>query len=421
MVMSPALNNALSGNVLEAYKLDPRLSLAGNMLKNGTSGGPAVGGWGEAVAKALTAGMGGYEIGQLQREYSARQGSRNNAVADALNSPDLASLTSKFAGNPDTADLQDALMKGRQESLLKANTPITPFQQQQLDREQVVDPFGNMGPKYRPVGTQDPNSVPASGTQTPPAGTMLPPPTMGNPGATPVAAALNGPQQAPAVGTAMPMSPKGIVAGQEQAGKNLASRAIPEAANDNVPKMANTLTMINDALKLNNSAPGGMIQGPATQMLGRLTNDAYLTDNQTKGRDAFTKLAAFGSAIKAEMLKPTVGGNQISNADVNFVGSASSFDPKMSTKEREARLVQMREITQRKSDIEALEQQAATQGRQFTPADVAAYYQSKGLPYEPPPGVQMPQTPAATPQAQGPSPYAKMSDDQLRQLLRGGR
>lgn len=415
-------NGGLSGQVKDAFLTDPRQQMIKNMMEQSGSGTPQYGGPWAAMARALSGGLAGIAENKLQSKYQDRQkdytDTMTRALSQGVDQPaqtqnygdgstinwdarpgDSNTMMNTLAGNPDTTGLAQDIMQKTAEAKLQyamaANKPLTPFEQAQLQGENITDAMGHMVPKYDLSRVSGVNigmpSAFGAATTTPGAPAAMPGTpgtgvgTMGAPGAAPLGMGAAAPGMLPPPGTlagTMANSPKAMESAAEKIGENMADRAVPKGADDNVPKMTNTLAMIQDALELNKTAPGGMIMGPGMQLVGKLTNDAAFDPTQIGQRDAYTKLSSLGEAIKAELLKPTVGGNQISNADVNFVGKANSFDSNMSTSEREQRLLQMQEIQSRRRDIEAMEQEAAQQGRTVGPAEVKAYYASKGIDYD---------------------------------------
>lgn len=355
-------------------------------------------------------------------DWNEQKPNQDLMVKTLMANPDTVGVgTDMMARRMDTKQAAEAKL---QEMMMKAYEPMTPYQRAQLGSENLSDAQGNIIPKYNqdaiarmgattpPAGMSSsmPPAIQPPGVQTgmqqqnlPPMAPngnipanafgngLLPPPSgmngpaMGSapPGAPmPAAMPRAAPQPLPtAMGTPMASSPKGDLAGQEQAAKNIADRAAPKAADDNVAKMTNAMALLDQADTYNQGRFDTGVKGAATQMVGNILGDSALSPEQAGKRDAQSNLAKTADAIKAELLKATVGGSQISNADVNFVGSAGSFNPQANQGETKANIQHLREIATRKRDIEAAEQQAALEGRAFGPNDVAKIYAQHGIDY----------------------------------------
>lgn len=339
--------------------------------------------------------------------------------------PDL--MVKTMMANPDTAsvgldmmgrqmDTKQAAQAKLQEMMMKAYEPMTPYQRMKLGSENLSDAQGNIIPKYdqsaiarmgatgmpttMPPGVGQPG-MPAAQPQggMPPQGGNLPasafgggllPPPDGRAapamGSAPPGAPMPGVMpQTPAqpvpggIGTAMPSSPKGQLAGQEQAAKNVANKAVPDT--DAVAGLTNTLAMAAQLKDLNNTAPDGMFKGPATQKFAQAFGDSSLTPAQQQGNVAFTQFDKTAKTLAAEAVKPLFGSAQLSDADRNAAAEVASVMATGSRAQRAAAIETMIPILQRKRDLAAAEQQAGLEGRAFGPNDVAQIYAKNGIDY----------------------------------------
>lgn len=396
-VMSPTLRTQMQN--------DPRLAMIAMFAKNGADTSPAKGGWGEAIARALTGAIAGHEEKGVEDEYSQAQTSRNSALKDALSQTDPNKVVSTLAANPATADIaadySAKLFDLNAANAAKGNEPVTPYQRAQLGGERITDAQGNVISKYNlgavnqalqgisgvsPVAGATVGTIPGDAAPSPMQpgggqGGILPPP-----------AVLGGPAGANAA--INPATPKAVNAMQEAVGKNLADTAAPKAADDTVNSLTNTLAMIKDAQALNPQAYDGMIKGPATQLVGRVFGDNALDPAAQASRDAYSQMEQKTSAIAAEATKPLFGSAQLSDADRVAAAKAASVLPTASKAERAALFPQIAEIIERKRDLAALERDAAQQGRVVSPADIQGYYASKGIDYQTGAKIQQPAAPA---------------------------
>lgn len=396
--------------IQEQMLTDPRYALAQALQNSSSSTAPAQGGLGEALARAVGGGIAGYQRGRVMKEYQAKDNEARDQLAKALD-PNL-SRADKLAalrgvqGYEELAvkssiEKPDFDLKGTAEQALfkqAAGQSLTPEENaslQAFDRlrssEVMYDPRGNVVPKFGSLmqGQQQPAPMAQRADSSP----ALPPPAMGD-----------GKMLLPAPATAAEMGGKvvqpdiSLFAGMPQlaptpsmldnksrgemgdkVGKNLADVAAPTDINP-VAQSTNALTMLADLDALNSQAFDG-IRGPATQMVANIFGDSALSQGQQQSLNSFAEFDQKSKAIAAELLKPTVGGSQISNADIQFVSQALSVLPTASRGQRGQLIRGLQEVAQRRRDIDALEQQAAAQGRPLTPQDIAAYYQSKGVDY----------------------------------------
>ena len=389
---------------------------------------------GQGLAKALLMGLGGYQQGQLTSDQNNLM---QQALSGGITSPDLGKgmALSQVPGMEKAGEaMMTASMKEPNadekainiQSQMLQGQAVTPQDKSWLDAYKQMksaqigqDVNGNLYRKYdfgaqvapqTPTGNPQASTNPqvsvdnlpalqASNGQNP----MLMPPVSGS--GQPDMSLFQGVQQGQPTLQAPngynPKTPKGMGAmdsemGQQAAktqfagpqkfqegvGSNLADKAVPQSANDNVPKLTNSLTLIQDMQNLNKDAYDGYWKGPASQMAGRVLGDNFLPPDVQNSRNAYSNFEQKATMLQAEMLKPTVGGNQISNADVQFVAKASSVLPTASRQEREQILQGLAEVAQRKRDIEAIEQAAAQQGRTIGPQDIAQYYASRGINYQ---------------------------------------
>lgn len=335
---------------------------------------------GESTAKAAAAGQPGAQYGD-----SVDAGAIRTRAAQILST----------IPNPTAKDVTGALTQAFNEvSGGKVDTYTDAGGVQHLIRRDPVP-----GALNAPAAGAAPTGLPAPQgvTQAPgglsglPDGTLLPPPS----------------------GSTSTMTPKAQVAGQEQLAKNIAAKASPEEANDNVPKYTDALALIDQARQLNGQRFDTALKGNVSAAIAKYAGDDTLTPAQQGKSQAQLNLTNTADALKAAILKPTVGGNQISNADVNFVASAGAFDPQGSQGQVASQLDRLQTIGQRRRDIQALEQQAAQQGRAFGPADVQAYYATKGIDYDTGQPLQAaPGAPASAPAPSGrPVAVAKTKAD----------
>lgn len=411
----------LSGPVGSAYGLDPRTQLVQTMLANNTSGAPQYGGPWAGVAKALSGIAAAYTGKKIRDEYGDRQKAYQDTLASAYGVPAAApaaqmantmasstpftnqanpaqtaapqtptvpgnmvgqqiaaaagpvaqeapqmpadpqqAMLAKLMSNPDTMEQASKLMEARATQQLEASKPITPFERAQLGGEQIVDSQGNMVPKYQ-FGRN--GSIDASGNATP----------------SPAAQAAMGSMGAPGMpATAAVATPKAVNAGQEKVAQNLADTASPKAGEDPVQSASDLLATISQAQRDNETAPGGTLAGPINQMVGRVTNDALLTQDQAKGRDAYTNLESAAKNIAAKAAK-TQFPQRVTNSDLMIAQQGMAFAPGMSKSERTTRLNNMFNAGQRAYDMSAITKGAAMENAEVAPGDIRAYYLSKGV------------------------------------------
>lgn len=399
-----------SGPVGTAYAADPRQQLVAQMLANNTSGAPQYGGPWAGVAKALSGVAAAYTGEKIRNEYGDRQKAYQDTLASAYGTP-AASPTDQMAqtmaapegpmpngqpmaaqagpiaqaapmappmpvdpqqamlarlmSNPDTMEQATKLMQARAEQQLEASKPITPFERAQLGGEQIVDAQGNMVPKFQ-FGRN--GAIDAAGNVTPPPVAQPGMGSMGNPGQ---------PGMLPPPAAAV-MTPKAVNAGQEKTAENLADTAAPKAGEDPVQSASDLLATIKQAQQDNEVAPGGAVVGPVNQALGRLTNDAMLSPDQAKGRDAYTNLESAAKNIAAKAAK-TAFPQRVTNSDLTIAQQGMAFSPGMSQSERTTRLNNMFNAAQRAYDMSAITKGAAQENAEVSPGDIRAYYLSKGV------------------------------------------
>lgn len=174
-------------------------------------------------------------------------------------------------------------------------------------------------------------------------------------------------------------SEAGSTAQAKEMGKRLGEKAAPES--DDVAKISNAIALLDQAIELNDTAFGGY-EGSVAEFVGRLTNDRALTARQMESRDATSRQKQIFANLTAEMVKPTVGGSQISNADIQFVKQAVSAEGNESSAERLAKLTQLKEIAGRKRAIAEMEKNNALQGKPTTPDEIKALYRKMGIDYD---------------------------------------
>lgn len=376
-----ATRRGLSKDLREQFETDPRYAMALSSMKAGTDTSPAPGGFGEAVARALTGGIGGLAAARAKDEYLQRQGTRDSAIQQALASNDPDQMIKLLAGNPETADMatdiQSKRLEKQAEYAAKANEPISKGDLALKAGERIMAADGTYVPKYdmsvvnRMLGTP-----PAAGGGMPgsPASEFSAAPGM-----------AGGPAGAPAGRDAAlvePNSPKAVMATQSAAGQNMADTAVPKPGENLVAKGMNSRKLIADAIKLNDIAYDGYVKGPATQMVGRVFGDSALSTEQRAARNAYTQQEQVLKALAAEAVKPLFGSAQLSDGDRIAAAQVASVLPTASREEKAVLLPQLDGIMQRKEEIQALEQAAAAQGQVFGPDQLRAYYASKGLEYD---------------------------------------
>lgn len=282
---------------------------------------------------------------------------------------------------------------------------------------EMVPGMAMMGAGTPPATSAD--TLPAALTDTPSAtseltirpdvqGGLLPPPASGG-------------EMGPRSGAAMPVS--GLMGAPDPRAKpgmtaraqaklsddmsvNLADKAAP-VGNNPVAQATNALVMIDDLSALNEKRFTGAANAASGAYSYMFGSDA-MTNEQQDRLGASAEFAQRSKAIAAELLKPTVGGSQISNADVTFVSQALSVDEKVSKAEADALIRGLKEVAARRRDILALEQQYAQAGQPFGESEIRQYYASKGINYET----------GAKPKPA--NPFAEMGDDEIRKALERG-
>lgn len=412
-----------SGPVAAAYANDPRTAMIAQMMQNQTSGAPQYGGAWAGLAKGLSGIANAVASREIQSKYADRQKAYQDTLASAYGTapqtdakaqmantmaggstpftnqanpaqtmtpqtptipgnmvgqqipadagpiaqaapvdPQQAMLA-KLMSNPDTMEQATKLMQARAEQQLGATKPITPFERAQLGGEQIVDAQGNMVPKYQ-FGRN--GSIDASGNYQ----------------ASPAAQAAMGSMGAPGQGgtpqTGAVSTPKAVNAGQEKTAQNLADVAAPKAGEDPVQNAMDLRATIASAKADNEKAYGGYIAGPATQMMGRLTNDAALSKGQQQSRDAYSNIESAAKNIAAKAAK-TAFPQRVTNSDLMIAQQGMAFDSHMSQSERASRLDRMDQAAQRALDVDSLSKAAAMENKELSPADIKAYYLSKGV------------------------------------------
>jgi len=349
---------------------DPRLTAAQSLSQMALSGAPAQGGWGEAIARVVAGGLAGKYQREAKNEEAAKQDNVQSALSQAMRlgqgwepetktyndgitinwegqKGDMGKMAQALMSNADTAPIgmgvqgamldnkmatDAALQKALFENAAKANEPITPYQQAQLDQGRQKLEQGNGGF----------NMVMPDGTE------------------------IN-------------LGGSGNKAMGVQLGKNLANNAVKP--DNDVAKLNNTLNMANAAERLNSTADAGY---PALgkQLLGRVTNDTAMTKGMKAGRNDYTQLESLAATMGAESLKPLMGSAQLSNVDVSTAKTAASFNPNMTKDERGARIAQLKGILERRRDLAAAEQEAARRGSPFGEPEIRQFYANKGLDYD---------------------------------------
>jgi len=273
----------LSPTFQQRMLTDPSYMANQSLIQNGTSMAPARGGALEAVARALTGGLAGANMRDLQTQYQGAQDSRNQAVIDALDlGKNLPAESKKYgdgttinwnarpgstdnviqalAGNPETTDVATTMMgdqiktqndinamKAKQE--FEANAPLTSAQK----AEQIVGVDGTVVPKYDPTLT---NRFPAQTAQNGDT-TLLPPPAgtqSGGSGAqTPPTAAQSVYGTAPSkqrTPTVDAMSPKAKLAYDEGVAKDQADKTVLyKSIQSKMPQVAATIDQLRTLAK----------------------------------------------------------------------------------------------------------------------------------------------------------------------------
>lgn len=406
-----------SGPVGTAFAADPRQQMIQAIMANTANGAPQYGGPWAGLAKGLSGVLGAATEGKLKGEYADRQKAYQDTIAQAYGGAPAAApipqpadptgqlaqimvggapqgpmpngqpiaaqagpvaqaaptapvdpqqaMIAKLMSNPDTMEQATALMQKRADQQLEATKPITPFERAQLGSEQVVDSQGNMVPKYQ-FGRN--GSIDAQGNAQPSPVAQAAMGSMGNP-------AQGGVSAAPTMAVS---TPKAVNAGQEKTAQNLADVAAPQAGQDPVQTAADLMATIRQAQKDNEAAPGGAIIGPVNQIVGRITNDALLSPGQMQGRNAYTNLESAGQNIAAKAAKAQFP-NRVTNSDLKVAQAGMAFTPHMSQAERTTRLNNMADAGQRAYDMSAISKGAAMENAEVAPADVRAYYLSKGV------------------------------------------
>lgn len=149
----------------QAYQQDPRMGLAQGLMQNGSSTAP-VQSWGEALARALQAPLGGVFAGQARKDYQAQDDKYRKGLSTALQGGDvLAALQN--SDDPSLqqmgldAKLRQALSPAEKDPLVKVYDPDTKtekyIRQSQaagLQAEGPQSPKVGDTRKYR-VGDQD--------------------------------------------------------------------------------------------------------------------------------------------------------------------------------------------------------------------------------------------------------------------------
>lgn len=111
--MTPLIFN--DPQIGQSYYNDPRLAYSQQLLQQGSSVAP-VQSWGEGLARALSAGVGGLLQSNINKGYQTREGGYEKSLAAALANPDQ--MQSILSQNPDTAP--EAFNFIKQQQLYKA-------------------------------------------------------------------------------------------------------------------------------------------------------------------------------------------------------------------------------------------------------------------------------------------------------------
>lgn len=104
---APGLGATLPAPIQQQMKLDPRVMQALAMQQEGTSTAPVYTPL-QGIARALQAGLGGWQQQKLNQEYEGKAADYNKALAEALaqiNGGDMTKAASSLAANPYTQEL----------------------------------------------------------------------------------------------------------------------------------------------------------------------------------------------------------------------------------------------------------------------------------------------------------------------------
>lgn len=133
----------------QAYQSDPRLAMAQGLLQQGSSSAPVRSPL-EGLARALTAGVGGYQESRVAKGYQARDAGYQQTMAQALqqigSNPSQAVQT--LGANPDTAGQGFGLAVEQMKLGQKAKHPMNPAELKAAGlpdgTSAQVDAFGNI-------------------------------------------------------------------------------------------------------------------------------------------------------------------------------------------------------------------------------------------------------------------------------------
>lgn len=146
----------------ELYLTDPRYQAAQQSAQWALSGAPAQGGWGEALARVFGGFTAGRQMNAAKEAARVEQANSQQALTDALSlgrerpaetktygdgtkidwearPANQEAMMRELYANPETAPIgmgiQGAMMEAQIANQAKANEPITPYQQAQLDKK----------------------------------------------------------------------------------------------------------------------------------------------------------------------------------------------------------------------------------------------------------------------------------------------